>query len=203
MYNSVGSTFFSPEELLTYVFFAETELANKAYVLQQTYTTNTVIAVRDYPFPTTTLSVKKATWNGVALKLINLTEDDLITGFHEDTTSQGQPRFYSLWNNTISLRPIPNDVQALKIWAFNKPILQGPAGVFSTPDQYHYGLTYYVLACMTRKDERFELADTYDLKWDTFVEEVTRDVQKQKRADAFAQVKDDELLQNFFILARR
>ncbi len=197
MYNSVGSAFFSQEEILNYIYFAEMDLARKANAIQNVYSTPTIASTRDYTVPSNILSIKKITWDGVTLKKVDFQEDDLLTGWDEDTTIEGDPRYYVLWENTISLRPIPSSVKTLKIWTYNYPQKAAATSTLSVPAQYHPDIVLYCLAHMVAKDEKYDLSDRYLIQWNTAVENAKREIVRNKRVDQFAHVKDEELLLNF------
>lgn len=197
MYNAVGSSFFAPDEILTYIYMAEMDLARRALVIQNVLSTTTVALTRDYALSPNTMMVKKVTWKGTKLTKIDFSEDDLVTGFVEDTTSSGDPRYYSIWEKTLILRPIPASAETLKIWTYDIPSIPAITSTLDVDTRYHPDIIFYVLAQMVTKDEKYNLADRYMQQWETCIARAIKDAAKERRADSFAHVKDEENLANF------
>lgn len=193
-YNSVGDSFWSSEEILELLYDACLELAQETLCIERTYSTNTVAGTQEYAFPTNTIAIKRVTYNGQKLKFIDMREDDAVTGLDMSTTSQGTPQYYFVWNETISLRPIPNEAATLKIWTFNEPSSLTTTSTLEIPSLFHMKLVSYILTEMAAKDSNAVAARFYAEKWEKAKLDVKRWMQKRKRRDSFAVVKDDEQL---------
>src|SRR3990167_9776787 len=109
-YNAVNDTMWSESEMWDMIYGACLEVSDEGYVIERTYTVSTVASTQDYDFPTNTIAVKRATWDGRKLTRIDMIEDDALTGLNQTTTDTGNPEFYWIWNDTISLRPVPSSV---------------------------------------------------------------------------------------------
>lgn len=203
MYNSINSNFFSQEEILYYIYFAEMDLARRALVLDNTYSATTVASTRDYAKPVNSFIIRKVTFDGVSLEKIDMKEDDLVTGYDEDTTSSGDPRYYYEWEDTIILRPIPSSAKTLKIWTYDIPSIPTITSTLEVNPSYHADIVLYCLAMMVTKDEKYSLADRYLAKWEQCIAQAKRDVAKKKRGDKLAAVKDEESVMNFDIIEAR
>jgi hypothetical protein len=191
-YNAVGSNFWSQAEIFDLIYFAQMDLARRAHVLQQTYETPTVISTADYSYPTNALGIKRITWYGRPLKNNEFKEDDMVTGYDASTVSTGDPRYYLTWNRTISLRPIPSSVQTLKIWTYDQPSVPTAISTLDVPLKYHPDIVDYCLGKMVVKDEKYDLSQYYLDRWEMHIKNAMRDVQKEKRNDSFAYVKDED-----------
>lgn len=197
LYNAVGSDFYSDLELLSLIYLAESDLARRALLINNVYSTTTVASTRDYAYPTNAIAIKKITWYGKPLIKIDLMEDDAITGNDEATLSEGDPQYYAIWENSIVLRPIPSSAQALKIWTYDLPSIPSIGSTLDVPIQYHPDIVFYLLAHMVAKDEKYDLYDRYNQKWENSILRAIKDVSKQRRGDKMAHVKDEETLGSY------
>ncbi len=120
-YNASADQFFSDSELYQHIWAAEYELAYKAMLIERVYTTTTVASQQEYSYPTDTIAIKRVTYDGVKLVPITFKEDDTLTLGNAATTATGSPQFYAIWNETLYLRPVPDDDLTLKLFTYNEP----------------------------------------------------------------------------------
>lgn len=194
-YNAVNDTFWSQQEIFDYIYGACLEASDKAFAVERTYSTTTVADTQEYDYPSNAIAVKRATWNGRKLTRIDMIEDDVLTGMNQGTDDRGNPQYYWIWNNTISLRPIPSSAEALKLWTFNEPSpIISATGVLEIPSLHHMRLVTYVLACMAEKDQNFTAADRHWAKWEKEVGEIRKSMVRVKRTDKFTTVKDETMV---------
>jgi len=193
-YNAVNDTFWSQDEIFQLIFDACQQMARECKIIERSYSTTTVSSQQEYDFPTDTISIKRVTWNGIKLKPITMREDDGVTGLNMTTTATGTPQYYWIWNYTISLRPIPNDAQTLKIWSYNQPSTLTSTSTIEIPSEFHMELVNYVVQSMAEKDSNFKAAQYYALKWQKALMDAKRWVAKRKRSDSFPTVQDEEQL---------
>lgn len=192
-YNAVGDSFWSQDEILMLLYDACLDMARECLLIENTYTTSTVASQQEYAYPTTTMAIKRITYNGSKLKKINFREDDSITGLNQSTTSTGTPQFYFIWNDTISLRPIPTDVGTLKIYSFNEPAELTINSSIEIPTQFHMDLVNYIVSEMAAKDSNINVAQYYLNKWDKAKLNAKRWAKKRLRTDSFSTVQDEEM----------
>jgi hypothetical protein len=192
-YNSVNDTFWSDDELYNYIYAGCLEASDEAYAIRRTYETTTVASTQGYDFPSNVIAIKRASWNGRKLTKVDMIEDDLLTGLNQDTTEEGDPQYYWIWNDTIYLRPVPASAEELKLWTYNEQsaITTGTQDI-EIPTQHHMRLVTYVLACMADKDENYAASDRLFLKWEKDKLEIRKSLRKMERADKFTTVKDEE-----------
>lgn len=196
LYNSESSTFWSQDELFKLIYEAEMILAEEALVIEARDTTLTTVAgTRSYSVPAGFLAIKRIEVNGTKLQPIDFREDDTLTLNNADATQQGNPQFYSIWNDTIYLRPIPDAVYTVTIYGHKEAVLLTTASTtLSTPSRCHSALIDYVVGEMAAKDSNIEFGSYYTGRWDKYVERQKALSVKKKRADGFAVVKDEESL---------
>lgn len=194
-YNAVNDTFWSQQEIFDLIYAACLEVADDAYCIERTYSTSTVAGTQEYDFPTSANAIKRVTWDGKKLTRIDMIEDDLITGLNQDTTDQGDPEYYWIWNNTISLRPVPSSVGTLKIWTYNTPseITTATQDV-EIPDVHHSRLLNFVLSSMAAKDSNYTAAQYYLALWEKDKIKIRQSMRRAKRGDKFTSVKSEELI---------
>jgi hypothetical protein len=188
-YNAIGDSFFSDEELLGYLHDGCMEINQEAKLIERTYTTSSVANQQEYDYPGDTIAIKRLTYNGKKLEQITMRDDDLITGFNQSTTDTGTPSFYYIWNDTISLRPIPSaNGDTIKVWSFNEPAEISSSSTIEIPTQYHKDLVYYIVMEMATKDKQFNHADTFERKWERAKLSAKAWARKKNRGDGFGMV---------------
>lgn len=194
-YNAVGDTFFSDAEIYGYMYAGSLQMAREALVIENTLTTPSVDGQQNYAYPSQCISIKRITYDGVKLKQITFREDDAITLMDADTTEEGTPRYYYLWDSEIFLRPIP-DTSALtiKIYTYSEPQAVSATSTLEIPSQFHYDLVDYCVGEMAMKDSNFNTAEYHRRLWEKHVLDAKRWSQKRKRGDAMLVVQDEETL---------
>jgi hypothetical protein len=193
-YNSVNDSFWSEQEIFDLIYAAELELCDEGYVAERVYSTSTVIGTQEYDYPDYALAIKRVTWDGKKLTRIDMIEDDLVTGLNQTTTDTGNPEFYWIWNNVISLRPVPSSVATLKIWTYNQPsTISSGSQTLEVPTQYHARICNFVLSQMAAKDSNYNAATYYLNIWNADKIKIKQSMRKSKRTDKFTSVKDEQM----------
>lgn len=194
-YNAIGDSFFGEDELLNYLYDACLEMNREANLIERTYSTTSVASQQEYAYPGDTALIKRLTYAGKKLKPITMREDDSITGLNQSTVSTGTPQYYFIWNETISLRPIPSTAgDTIKIYAYNEPAALTISSVLEIPTQFHMDLAKYMVMEMAAKDKQFEHADRYERKWEKAVVSAKRWAKKKLRGDSFNVVQDEDMM---------
>lgn len=193
-YNAIGDSFWSDSELLDLLYEACLDLTKEEpKLIEATYTTSSVALQQEYAYPTNTILIKRITYNGRKLELLTFTEDDEITGFNQDTTSTGSPQYYFVWNETISLRPVPDtSSDTIKIYSNNEPATLTIGSSIEIPTLFHMDLVNFIVSGMAAKDSNANMAIYYEKKWERSVLRAKKWVQKRKRGDSFSVVQDEE-----------
>lgn len=198
-YNAVGDTFYGQTELFRHIFNAQMELARESNCIRRVYTSPTVIGTQEYAKPTNTISIKRVTFNGAKLTAIDMREDDALTGNNADTGAQGTPVYYYEWGSSIFLRPVPDEVGTLKIFAFDQPQTVSATSTLDVPERYHHDIAIYILAFMALKDKNPQMHQTYKGLWDDLVLKAKASERKLLRGDSFRGVQDENTLYSTWI----
>jgi hypothetical protein len=194
-YNAVGDTFFSRAEILGLMDEACLLLATEADIIEAVdSSTTTVASTQSYDMPTNFIKPKRVLYDGRKLQFITQREDDAITGFQEDTTSEGTPTGWYLWVDKIYLRPIPDDAKTLKIWGFKRQADLAITDTLTVPDLFHRDIVNYCVAEMFAKDQNPSMTQYYNSKWDLGLKKAIAWSKRRRRGDRFAQVQDEDVL---------
>lgn len=191
-YNAVNSTFWSQSEIFSYIYQAMMDIVNVTGAIERSYTTSTVVGQQEYDYPSNAISIKRVTYNGRKLKLINFTDDDQVTGFDQDDTTQGDPLYYYIWNRSLALRPLPSEVGTLKIWSLNYPDTVSSTSTLELETFFHTYLIDYVVSKMAAKDENATIAEHYRGEWKENLIKIRSHKTSLKRTGGFNFVRDEE-----------
>ncbi len=189
-YNGVGDDFFVDNELYMHIQAAQNELAREALVIEQTYSTSGVVSQREYDYPTSTISIKRVTYNGVKLDPITFREDDATTNGNEETTQTGTPLYYAVFDKVLYLRPIPDTVYTLKIYSYNEAAAVSAVSVLDVPTHFHQSIADYLIWRMAAKDQNYQAAEYFRAKWEDTVKKAKIWSRKRLRGDGYASVQD-------------
>ncbi len=196
-YNAVGETFWSSSEVMTLIYAACLEISTETKCIEQTYTTSTTASIAEYGFPTTTIAIKRVTYEGQKLTPIDQRQADSLTLNNTTTSIEGTPTYYTEWNNTITLIPTPAAVGTLKIWSINEPQAVTSASTLEVPTFCHMRIVNYMLSEMYAKDKDFSSAKYYkDIWMQVDLPAIKAWWRKKKRTDSFASVINEDALPN-------
>ncbi len=198
-YAATGDTFFGQNEIQYLIYQAQLELANECNIVEAIYTASTVAGTRQYAFPTQTRMIKRIEYTdsaGIAHKLepVTFREDDALTLMNVASTTLGKPTFYSMYNFSIYLRPIPDTAGTITVYSYNEPQVVTTLSVLDVPTNFHMDIVDFVVMHMYLKDKDPEMAKCYADLWQAAKGRVKRWVQKRKRADAFTVTMNEDNL---------
>ena len=195
-YNAVGDSNWSDSEICTLIYAGELELATECgMAIENTYSTSTVASTREYAFPSNAQSIKRIEYNGKKLFPISFRDDDSLTNQNEATTDTGTPEYYEIFDSTIYLRPIPDSVGTLTMYAHSEPQAVTTTSTLEIPSFTHGALVDFVVSEMAAKDLNFRMADYYMNRWESIhIPRIKKRLKLNKRGDAFAVVQCEELL---------
>lgn len=191
-YNALGDTNWSQTEMMRLIYAACLDMAKKTLIIEDVFTSSTVVGQSEYTYPTNCISIKRVTYEGAKLEKISFREDDYLTGQNQATTAQGTPTHYAEWNNTIYLRPVPSEVGDLKVFAYVEPQAVTTTSTLEIPTLFHMDLVDFVLARMYAKDKDFNSAQYFDGMWKEHLLDAKKYAKKKNRGDSFAAVLDEE-----------
>ena len=193
-YNSANSSFYSSSEIYDLIYQAELEIARETRMLEGYTTTTSTQGDQTYSFPSGVLEIRRLEYNGAKLQRIDMREDDAITLLNSDSTEQGTPRYYFVWDNTIYLRPLPSaSAVTIKIWYYKEPAAVTSASqTLEVPALFHMCIVDFVTAELAAKDQQFDIASYYrDIWYSKHLPSMQKWVSKRKVDDAFKVVKDE------------
>lgn len=195
-YNAVGDNNWSDSELCTLIYNAQMELFLECgMVIENTFSTSTTSGTREYAFPSNAASIRRIEYNGKKLFPITFRDDDSLTLQNEVTTDTGEPVYYEIFDSTIYLRPIPDAIGTLKLFANCVPQTVTTTSTLETPDFTHGAIVDFVVSEMAAKDLNFKMADNYQNKWiNVHIPRIKKRLKLNKRGDAFSIVQSEELL---------
>lgn len=194
--NASSDTFYSDTELYGLIDEAILELFGSEYTLEDVDTSiSTVSGTRSYTLPASTISIKRIEWGDEPLtKIDGFRDDDSLTADNPNTTATGTPRFWYEFADLIYLRPIPDSVATLRLFRFKAPTLITTATqTIQVPVQFHRGITSYLAAQQSLKDEDYPAADRHISRWDKTVEAFKSWAHRRKITGGFRTVKAEEL----------
>ena len=192
-YNAVGDSFFGDTEIYNLIWRAEQQLAMQTKCIQGSASTSTVIGQREYTMPTTCMSIKRVTWSGRKLEPSVFVDDDVLTGYVEDTTETGTPLYYQQWGTTVYLRPTPNAVDTLKMYYFAKPAQVTASSTLEIQEEYQLYIVDFILYHMFSKDTNDRLSSYHLQIWNESVQLIKAFEKTKLRGDSAAAVKNIDL----------
>lgn len=195
IYNASGDTFFTDLQFYNWITQAQEELATKAWVIEGTTTGVTVASTQDYVYPTNYISIKRVVVNGRKLKPISHRQDDSVTLSNTASTITGQPTYYTDFNDTVSMRPIPDAVYTINWMGYkNATNIAAASDSITVPVKYHFDLVNYCLWRMFSKDKDTENMAAHLSLWRETIKDAISFQRRKKRMDGFATVQNEDNL---------
>jgi hypothetical protein len=193
-YNAVGDNFFNSLEILDLMYLGQSELCNNGLIIEKTFQTSSVIGQADYTMPFYATDIRSVEYDGKQLRKISLEQDALLTGYDSETASTGIPLAYSMWNQTLTLRPTPSDVQNIKVRAYAEPSTMVNDSELEIPINFHASLVYFVVKEMAFKDQNMPAYDRYNAIWLGYLDRARMRKAFSKSSDKPPVVKNEEIL---------
>lgn len=194
LYNGTNDTFFTDTQMYNWIWQAEKELAKKAWLIEKHYQASTVAATQGYTYPTYAIGVKRIAVNGRKLKEITFRQDDAITLSNQTITSQGWPIYYTDFNFTIYMRPIPDSIYTIDLYTYNDAQPVSASSTIEVPALFHFDIVDYLLFRMYFKDQNIASAEEHKTLWQGHVVDAVAYKNRKKRTDSFATVQSEEVL---------
>lgn len=192
-YNAVGDNYFSDDELLDAIYEAEMQLALETECIEKRFDTVSVASQREYALPTANIRIDRITYDGQRLDIQDFIEDDMETGNDEATTSTGTPSFYSIFNDTLFLRPAPSESgKTIQVYSIDEPSIPLITSTLDVPSRFHPYMIDYLLMAMFGKDQNHQMAVYHRDRWDKNVIDAKRWQMKRFVGERYPVVKDEE-----------
>jgi len=194
-YNATSDSFFTDAIMYRHVTDACNILAREAWLIEDSTTSNSVADTAEYSFPTDLIAIKRLTYDNRKIAPISFREYDAVTMAGLATTTTGTPTFYTQFEDSITLTPIPAEVKVIKWFGyFKQASITSGATVPSIPAQFHLPIKDYLLMIMCSKDKDFSASQVYEARWDKTIISAIKYSKRKRRADGFATVQSEELL---------
>lgn len=194
-YNGTGDTFFSDARLYEWLTEACNIIARDSHCIEGTSTTATVASTSDYVYPTNLIEIKRLTYDGRKLQPISLREYDTVSMSGSTATTTGTPVFYTNFDDTVSLYPIPDAIENLVFYGYYKHSnITSAVDTITIPDQFQLGLVDHLLMNMYAKDKDLSSAQFYENRFMRTVVAANKYMKNRKRGDGFSTVQSEELL---------
>lgn len=190
-YNAVGDSFFNDNMVWDLLYQASLDMANEAFVIENTYTTTSTAGTREYAFPTSTIAIRKVEYDGEKIYPVGIDDDPKTS----TTEVSGTPSCYAIWSDEIILYPTPaTSSVTIEIYTYNEPQAVTSASTLEVPSEYHLYMIDYALAAFYAKDGNFNAAAYYRTLWESHLGKIKRTEAKKRRTDEFVVVRDVEAM---------
>jgi len=178
-FNALNDTFFSNDELFSYIYAAELELATELDLIEGFATDTTVADQRNYNYPTNAYKIKAVLVNDKSVKRVSL-KDGQDYEIWDDATSGTPDAFYE-WNDVIYLDPPPDTAgQDIDIYSYNLPT-DPSLGTLDIPKELHQRLVNKPLSDMYGKDKNAAMAAHYLQMWESVDKPAIRSWKARKK----------------------
>jgi hypothetical protein len=195
LYNASGDSFYGDTLIYNWIWQGCHEFAKKTWLMEATSSQSTVAGTQSYSYPTNAIAIKRVTVNGKKLKRITFREDDAITLSNAAVATQGYPIYYTDFNSTINLRPIPDSVYTMVVYYYSdQPQITSGTTPLIIPTLFQFDLVDYVLYRMFAKDKDFDSAQFHLSNWMMHIKDALSYKTRLKRTDSFATVQSEETL---------
>lgn len=195
MYNATGDSFFSDTLMYNWIWQGCHEFAKKTWLIEATSSSSTVAGTQAYAYPTNAIAIKRVTVNGKKLKRITFREDDAITLSNSVSATQGYPIYYTDFNSSLALRPIPDSIYTMVTYYYSdQPQITAGTTPIILPALFHFDLVDYVLYRMFMKDKDIESGQFHLQNWLMHIKDGLSYKNRLKRTDSFATVQSEDTL---------
>ncbi len=194
-YNAINDDFWTDAEIYLLIYQGLCELATEGLIIEQSYTTSSVVNQQQYNLPTNALNVKRITYAGRKLFPITFREDDVLTVLNQATTATGTVTSYALWNDILYLRNIPATTgDQIKIFCNIEPQTVTASSTIEIRPSFQMSLVNFLLSEFDAKNKNYVGAAYYRKLWENDVRRASKMNRKGKIGDAFQIVKNVDIL---------
>lgn len=194
MYNAVGDSFFPQDMILNIIYQAQLEMGVEVDFIEETFSTTSVAAQREYTYPDNTVSIKRIEYAGVKLNKVELKDDPKTS----TTEASGTPDSYAIWNDVVILFPTPDTTgDAIKMFTHQRASAVTTTSVLNIPAQYHMAIVDLILSVFFAKDKDRQMSIFHRNIWNEAVRKAKMETARRKRTDRFAQVRDSDYEPDF------
>lgn len=131
---------------------AQVEIVNKNPMIQATASGSTVAGTQKYAVPTDLIQLESIFVDGIWMEPSNF--ETIRAQLGNDTTTQGAPMYWYVWNNQIYLWPTPSQVWSMDINYSKLPNrVVSSADLLGVPDRYYDRVCEYSMSKAYELDE--------------------------------------------------
>ena len=190
-----SAAFWSDAEIYTYMWQAESEIAQLVECTQyMDDSTTTVSGTQKYAKPLDCLYLKKVEWDSVPLKEMDMQQRDKETHQFQSygqSDSSGNPYAYWQWGDDLYLYPIPQSAKTLEIWYVRQPAkISASSTEFTVPKEFHNPIVEYCLSRMYLKDQDETRGKYHQEMWLQGVQMAREKWATRKKSNRFAVAKN-------------
>jgi hypothetical protein len=196
-YNAIGDPHFSTDMIMDIIYQACLQMSTESMIIEQTYSTTSTLAIREYSYPTNAMAIRRIEYNGKKLRYSDL-EDDPKTSINEVS---GTPSCYAIWKQELILYPTPDTTgDTIKVYTYNRPARVTSSSVLEIPEELHMDILDLILSVMYAKDQNNVMATYHRNLWEQSLVRIKRHQMKKKSGDEFHVTKDSDFVEYGVIL---
>lgn len=159
---------------------------------ESTATTVSVAGTADYAYPSGAVHIRRVLYSGQALKRISFKQYQarVVSG----TAPSGTPREYTLWNNTITMVPVPDtSADTITIYSENQQSsITSSSSTLDVPEVLHQALCDGVLWMMFAKDLNAQFMSAFLNRWNEHKISMREFVKRRRRTGTAATIVDTD-----------
>ena len=167
--NETTPAYWSDSEILVHMSNAESIIAQKLGVIQDSTSFTTGDGTREYTLGATVGVIRRLTYDSVKLDNIGL---DAIGDYEGEAyggiDATGTPEYYYRWGDKVGFSPIPDEAKTVAVYHEAVPVMidSTAATTWTIPAKYGQYVTSYALWQMFTKDQQLnEEAVLYNKQW--------------------------------------
>lgn len=194
------ASFWSDDEIRSYLWQAECDLASEVQCVEIKTTLTAATSTQEYSFASSIETVRRVTYDGERLKLVDLRTLDAID---DDATSggvqTGDPTHYYLFgDNTLGLWPVPAASGSIvEVRGNGMPTeIASSTTQFTVPGLFHRDLIDYALYRCYLKDQDDGRANTHLQLWERSKEKARTKWRLRNTRGGYSIVKDEDIMHN-------
>jgi len=192
LHNAESDTNWSDAEIYSLFEAKSNEVMALIGLKEATATSTSVAGTADYAYPTNAVHIRRVLYSGQALKRLNFRQYQarIVSG----TAPSGTPREYTLWNDTITLVPVPDtSSDTITIYSENQQSsITSSSSTLDIPGVLHQALCDGVLWMMFAKDLNAQFMSMFKNRWDEHKLMMREFVKRRRRTGSAATIVDTD-----------
>lgn len=159
---------------------------------ESTATTASIAGTATYAYPTGAVHIRQVLYSGQALK--RLTDRQYQARVVSGTAPSGTPREYTVWDNVITLVPVPStSADTITIKSENQQsAITSSSSTLDVPEVLHQALCDGVLWMMFAKDLNAQFMNAFMSRWNEHKLSMREFVKRRRRTGSAITVTDTD-----------